>query len=730
MKNVSTVFHSFIVSIATDIRLPWRVLNRCIIPWKLTVVLARAMNCHYLLFLLLSWFPFQNCSVVQATYNSSKNISSLHRNIEIYCNSIVLEINGLPFTESTKSLFNCLICALFKLIEKIDDSTELTNIITIFSGINERVGSRLTFSEKRNSLAYHLTRLTFYMTRFRLGLFIYDVIKSELQNLLRAIPEYFIQINSNTLRIDMNKLKNCKHRPLMNSLIGIFKKIEIINFVIDQSAIQQLLGNLPSDVVSLSFCKCLFKFHSFSPDFSPFKHLAEFKVEKCSLRNNFLRILGSLNPNLQHLSIADNELISKQTAELNQLLNNFPKLAVLNISGNDFDSTKCTSISERILGLVHLKSLDVSNTSLGPGLLSKLGKQKITKLNLVNSGITDAILSQSHKNLWTLPNLIDLSISAGNMQQSLLKFSKHVKAFRQLNMLSIYGIVSEESLSELLLEIDRKYTKTTVYLDDFKKIKLSFIINRIPLKKFYLRIKYQNDRIVSLIPNFNQIELFDVEGVVCEFERTTSTTNGNISNSTVAGFKQFTNLSRLSCLIQSENQLKIIRRLFDNYNFNYIHFQISDCVISSELLVEFLMKQRDLHHLKFTGQQKYDSLICLFFSRTLEQMHEIPLKELNINLPILKTTLFQIMIFAQRSSSLVILSITLGFNYLDLNEFKSPHPFFSIQELRIVSESVDAVLDLPYPKKFILNFPSLEILIINGQRQLLNLDDDEEWDSG
>ena len=302
----------------------------------------------------------------------------------------------------------------------------------------------------------------------------------------------------------------------------------------------------------------------------------------------------------------DNELISKQTAELNQLLNNFPKLAVLNISGNDFDSTKCTSISERILGLVHLKSLDVSNTSLGPGLLSKLGKQKITKLNLVNSGITDAILSQSHKNLWTLPNLIDLSISAGNMQQSLLKFSKHVKAFRQLNMLSIYGIVSEESLSELLLEIDRKYTKTTVYLDDFKKIKLSFIINRIPLKKFYLRIKYQNDRIVSLIPNFNQIELFDVEGVVCEFERTTSTTNGNISNSTVAGFKQFTNLSRLSCLIQSENQLKIIRRLFDNYNFNYIHFQISDCVISSELLVEFLMKQRDLHHLKFTGQQKYD----------------------------------------------------------------------------------------------------------------------------
>ncbi len=56
--------------------------------------------------------------------------------------------------------------------------------------------------------------------------------------------------------------------------------------------------------------------------------------------------------------------------------------------------------------------------------------------------------------------------------------------------------------------------------------------------------------------------------------------------------------------------------------------------------------------------------------------------------------------------------------------------FFSIQELKIISESVDAVLDLPYPKKFILNFPSLEILIINGQHQLLNLDDDEEWDSG
>ncbi len=116
-------------------------------------------------------------------------------------------------------------------------------------------------------------------------------------------------------------------------------------------------------------------------------------------------------------------------------------------------------------------------------------------------------------------------------------------------MLSIYGIVSVESLSELLLEIDRKYTKTTIYLDDFKKIKLGFIINRIPLKKFYLKIKYQNDRIISLIPNFNQIELLMLKELFVNLNAQLLLPMEIFPLLQLLVLKQFTNLSRLSCLI-------------------------------------------------------------------------------------------------------------------------------------------------------------------------------------
>lgn len=659
---------------------------------------------------LFSYLLF-SCPVVSGSFNSFTNTKAWHAEIQRNCNSITLNTQESPFAPKLRNLFHNIIYEIFNDATGIENCTALEKINGQLSEINHIAASDQPITKQRSTLVLYVANLCFFLTKFRFTPMEFQLIEFDVEELLLSIQEFFIYVSDDTIFVDYSKViqtESSQSMSLMYSFFKVYNKVEISNFNFGLSHLQCLVERLPTAMTSLSFLHCSFDSLVCHQDLSRFKNLLKFRIENCILKSGIFRIFKSIDPNVQHLRIANNESVVDQTIELVQILKNLPRLTTLSVSGSDFDVQKCNLIIASILELPLLESLDVSNTILGLHLLLKLKNSYISQLNLINSGITDAILSKNYKELFKLPKLTRLWISAGSMHQSLLKFSKDVTRFTSFETITIDGEVDKESLKYFLKEIDKKQITIIVDLLEFHKITLDFIRKQIFLRQICLIVEHNNGGIVSYTPEINKFDIRCVDEINCEFKP-------SHSFSKIRPFSQFLHLKRLTCSISNEHQLNILSLMFGNCKLYYLHLVLSKDAIPLKQLIDFLMRQDALLKLKISGQPTYDFLVFRFISQLIEREKKFQLEELCIDFPIRSRTLVQILEFSLLQPSLTSLSVGLDCDLWVLDDVVLSSPIHFLRKLKFNCESVDVKFYFPYPKKFMANFPWLTSYIVNGQ---------------